>query len=94
MLLGQGLQQSHHPAVVAPLDRLAGGRQGWGEPVFRRLVVGVDHAGQSRVPDGSGPGVGRAAHHHGPDPRIGKHFEQKGMGLATIDDVGGRHPLG
>jgi hypothetical protein len=35
-----------------------------------------------------------AAHNHGPDPRIGKHFQQQGMGNTSIQDVGGSDPLG
>ena len=35
-----------------------------------------------------------APHHHGADARIGKNFQQQGVGHPAIDDVGRRHPLG
>ena len=35
------------------------------------------------------PHASTAAYHHGSDPSIGKHFQEQGVGDATINDVSG-----
>ena len=35
------------------------------------------------------PHASTAAYHHGPDPSIGEHFQEQGVGDATINDVSG-----